>query len=310
MTIKGVILDRDSLGDDLDFSGLTNIAEWEFFASTEPKDTQKRIEEADIVLTNKVIINQTHMQQSQKLKYIGILATGTNNVDLKAAEKNGINVDNVTNYCSESLAQHWLCLALNLYTSAYRYHQDVAAGKWSESPFFCRLDYPIRTLANQTLLIVGYGTLGKAVEKIAKAFGINVLIAEHPNSSPRAGRVAFLDGLSRADIISLHCPLTPATENLIAKETIASMKDRCFIINTARGPLINEKDLLNALRSGKVAGAALDVLTTEPPPPDHILPRNTRDLNLIITPHIAWATKESRQLLLDKTTQQIAKFLN
>ena len=307
--MKGVILDRLSLGKGLDLSKLESLGTWTSHDSTKPSETASRIVGADVILTNKVEVTADHMAQNPGLKYIGILATGTNNVNLEAAREFGVKVQNVEDYCSDSLAQHWLSLLLALTNQTVRYHNAVQKGQWSQSPFFCFLDFPLETIADRSLLIVGHGVLGQAVAKLAARIGINVLISDHPGASPRKGRVAFEKGLRQAHIVSLHCPLTPTTTGMICKSTLEFMRPDALLINTARGGLVNENDLISALKNGTIAGAALDVVSSEPPPENLPIITQAKDLNLIITPHIAWASQKSRQRLMDKAIHSLNQFI-
>jgi glycerate dehydrogenase len=228
-----------------------------------------------------------------------------NNVDLVAAKSHGITVKNVKNYAGNSVAQLVISLMLELLNNTSKYRERVAQGAWSQSKSFCLLDFPITEVTGRTLGLIGYGTLAKSVEKIALAFDMKVLIAEHKNASVlRQGRTSFDDVIKHSDVISVHCPLTAETTNLISKTELELMKDTAVIINTARGGIINEADLLQALKQKTITGAATDVLNIEPPPEDHILLTEQLE-NLIITPHIAWASIEARQRLLNQISSNI-----
>jgi glycerate dehydrogenase len=307
--VRGVILDRGTLGKDASLDPLWELMEWDIHESTEPGEILDRIKGLPVVLTNKVEISAATMAACPELKFIGVLATGTNNIDLKAAKAQGIQVQNIEDYCSESVAQYWLSVLLALAGSLIPYHQDVAKGLWTESDFFCRLDYPIIPLRRAKLLLIGYGSLGRAVATIAKsAFDMEILLAARLDEKQKENRVQLDDALPLADIISLHCPLTKVTEKIINKKRIALMKPGALLINTARGGLVDEKALIEALYSGHLGGAALDVLLEEPPPlGHHMIGKNVP--NLIITPHIAWASQEARQSLIHKTAQNLKGFL-
>ncbi len=307
-----VFLDRASLDNgDLDFSKLDlPVFEIKIFDNTLPEQIEERIAQADIVITNKVLIDAGLIKQAKKLKLICIAATGTNNVDLIVAKENAVKVCNVTGYATSSVVQHVFMLMTALNTNLNRYQDAVKDNRWSESNFFCLLDYSINDLSAQTIGIIGYGELGKGVEKLAHAFGMQVLVAESllATRNVEHNRVPLKELLQSADVVSLHCPLTEQTHNLIAQAEFELMKPTSILINTARGGIVNEVDLLSALQNKQIAGAAIDVLEQEPPSKTH--PLITSNLqNLIITPHIAWASKVSRQRLLDGVINNIAAYL-
>ncbi|WP_240615512.1 D-2-hydroxyacid dehydrogenase [Alteromonas facilis] len=313
--MRGVILDMDSLDPaSLDISALadmTNI-DWHVHAATAPEHTAQRIVDAHIVLTNKVVLDAQHIANASALEYIGVLATGMNNVDHDACRQRGITLTNVSGYGTPSVAQHTLLLMLMLATSVRDYQRDVSLGAWSRSPQFCLMDYPISELAGKTLLLVGYGTLGKAVAKLAHAFDMNVMLARRPGvhaSEYNESRVPLDEGLAQADFVSLHCALSAETEKLIDKTRLALMRPSAFLINTARGGLIDEPALVEALKRGALAGAAVDVLSQEPPDSTHIMLQEALP-NLIVTPHIAWAARESRQRLFDQAMQHVQHFIS
>ncbi|MBB3169287.1 2-hydroxyacid dehydrogenase [Simiduia aestuariiviva] len=308
---QGVILDADSLGPaDLDLSGLLNsLPHWHCFDSTTPAQLSAHIADAEVVVTNKVVLNADTLRRHPQLKLICVAATGTNNVDLAAARAQGITVCNVVNYGPRSVAQHALMLMLNLATRAPDYSRSATNGRWSQSPFFCLLDHPIVELAGKTLGIVGYGVLGQQVAQLGSALGMNTMISARPGSDTvPAGRHPFDDVLAQADVLSLHCPLTETNHQLINARRLARMKPSAFLINCARGGLIDELALAEALRQGRLAGAGLDVLSQEPPPADH--PLLASDIpNLIITPHTAWASREARQNLIDILADNVRAYL-
>lgn len=308
--MTAVFLDRDSLHpDDLDFSALTAACpDLICYAQTAPADTAARLRTATIAISNKVDLTADVLAAAPQLRLIAVTATGINNVDLTAARARGIAVCNVTGYGTASVAQHTLALLLMLSNRLRDYSRDAVNGRWSASPAFCLLDYPVLELAGKTLGIVGYGELGRAVAKLAEAFGMTVKIAARPGEPGSDGRTPLDELLPQVDVLSLHCLLTPATAQLLNAERLARLKPGALLVNTARGGLIDEKALAAALRSGHLGGAALDVLTVEPPPADH--PLLAPDLpNLILTPHCAWASREARQRLLDRTAANIRAFL-
>lgn len=312
--LKGVILDFNSLAPQtLDCSELMAIegVDWQVFEQTQPEQVIARAENAHIIFTNKVVLDAERLAQMPHLKYIGVLATGTNNIDIEACEKKGVVVRNVAGYGTATVAQHTLMLMLNLATSAFRYQNAVNQGKWALASQFCLLDYPVVELNGKHLVIVGYGELGQAVAKLAVALGMRVSVAIRPGETKGCSttntyelngesfkRQALDDLLPEADFVSLHCTLTPETEYLFNQQRFRLMCKTGFLINTARGGLVDEEALLEALQSGQIAGAGLDVLSAEPPPSDHILLKANLP-NLIVTPHTAWSANEARQRLLN-----------
>lgn len=309
--MRGVFLDSGTLGPEIDLTGLKQLpVYWQWFEFTDSADTLARCQEAEIIITNKVVIDQTIMENCPNLKLICVAATGMNNIDLTAAEQKQIVVKNVTNYAGNSVAQVVFASVLQLFTHTLAYNNLVQQGAWSESKSFCLFDFPIDELTGKTLGLVGYGTLAKTVEKIARAFDMKVLISERPDATEtRAGRIDFDQVLAQSDVLSLHCPLTATTKNLIAKEQFKQMKSTAIIVNTARGGIVNEADLVTALMTKEIAGAVVDVITVEPPAADYPLLQHQLP-NLIITPHIAWASKQARQRLTDQLVSNIKTFLN
>lgn len=308
--MKGVMLDVKSIdSDDINFDSLKSIVpDWQFYDFTAATQVIDRIKGAEIIVTNKVNISQKHLAQSPSLKLICVAATGTNNVDVKAAQAAGIPVVNVTNYATPSVVQHVFCLILSLVTRFPQYQQAVLGNRWQQSPFFCLLDYPISELSGKTLGIIGYGVLGKAVAAVGEAFGMKVVVAAHKGAAPSNERLAFEQVLRESDVISIHCPLTEDTRNLIGHAELAIMKTSAIIINTARGGIIDEQALANALESGEIGGAGVDVLSEEPPVNGNVLLDRVIP-NLIITPHIAWASVESRQRAVNEIALNIEAFL-
>lgn len=312
--MHGVFLDTDTLRpEELDFSALrATLESWDFHARTLPDETAARIGNAEVIVTNKVLITADHIRANPQLRLICVSATGTNNVDLRAAAETGVLVRNVANYASASVAQHALALMLALATQWHRYHADVLAGEWAKSPMFCLMTHPVIELAGKTLGIVGAGDLGRQVARLGEAFGMDVIVAQLPGrelrGQPSWPRVPWQDFLPACDFVSVHCPLTDDTRDLIGAAELARMKPGAFVVNTARGGIVNETALLAALQAGVIAGAALDVLAQEPPPADHPLIA-ARLPNLIITPHNAWVSRECRQRLLDGVTRNIRAWL-
>jgi len=309
--MKGVILDLKSIDNgDIDLSILkTVIRDWQYYDNTLDVDVVSRIKNADIVIANKVKLQKHHFEQAAQLKLVCIAATGTNNVDLDAAVKTGVTVTNVSNYATPSVVQHVFCLILALTRKLNQYQTAIREDRWQKSSFFCLLDYPISELAGKTLGIVGYGVLGKAVAKLGEAFGMQVLVAARKGTRPNEARVSLEELLAQSDVISLHCPLTPETTNLIDAKALGLMKQNAVLINTARGGIVDERALVDAIQSQSIAGAGIDVLGEEPPKHGNPL-LDVQLPNLIVTPHIAWASVESRQRVINEIAENIIAFQN
>ncbi|PRO73213.1 glycerate dehydrogenase [Alteromonas alba] len=306
--MRAVVLDSDSLGSDLTLSEFESLpVTLTRYPTTTPEQVIERIRDAEIVLVNKVVLNADALGQAEKLRYVGVLATGTNNVDTEYCQQHGITVNNVEGYGTDSVAQHAMMLLLNLATSFVPTMQQVKQGDWSRSPFFCLLDNPVMELAGKHLIIVGYGTLGQRFAELARAFGMKVSVAARPGTTS-AERRALDDLLPEADVVSLHCQLSAQTEQLINAERLRLMKPTALLINTARGGLIDELALADALTNGQIGGAGLDTLSVEPPPADHPLLSLSLP-NLIITPHSAWSAKEARQRLLKMAVAKLEQFI-
>lgn len=303
--MKGVFLDYQTLDQqDLDFSALTSTLErWELFERTQAQEIERRIQDAHVVVTNKVPLSAATLTNAPNLKYILVAATGCDHIDLVAAQKKGITVCNVAGYSTASVIQHTIGFLINMASSIVDYHQLVRQGAWSEAKQFCLQNYRTFELSGKTLGIVGYGSIGKGVADVAKALGMKVLIAARENDQ-RRDRVPLMTLLPEVDVLSLHCPLTENTKHLIDAKALARMKQGALLINVARGGLVDEEALAQALLSGHLGGAAVDVLSQEPPPKTHPLLANSIP-GLIITPHVAWATRESRQRLLDKVVENM-----
>lgn len=306
---RGILLDLASINrGDLDLSSLYSVCDhWETYDKTAPDETGRRVLDAELVVSNKVVLDRNVLSSAPRLKLVCVAATGTNNVDLEAARELGIAVTNVTAYATPAVVQHVFALMLAHATNLIEYRQAVLAGDWERSDQFCLLDYPIQELAGRTLGIVGYGELGRSVAKVAAAFGMQVLVAQRPGGSPSPGRVPLAELLPQVDVLTLHCPLTENTRNLIAQEELALMKRDALLINTARGGIVNEEALAHALKTGRIGGAAIDVLTVEPPQGGNPLLDPTIP-NLIVTPHTAWASRECRQRLVREVADNIRAF--
>ena len=318
--MKAVFLDFDTLGPtDIDISPLTDqLPGLELFPTTAQSQLVERISNTEVIIINKVRLNDEALRTARRLKLICLVATGTDNVSLSSAGELGIAVCNIRNYCTPSVAQHVFSLILSLTHHLREYESLLREKAWMNSPQFCLLDFPIRELEGKTLGIIGFGSLGSRVAKIALAFGMNVLAARRPYSQTKFNspardedieRVSLTDLLSRSDVVSLHCPLNPETENIINAKTLRTMRDTAILINTARGGLIDSADLVAALQAGQIAGAGIDVLRQEPPiEPDAILEADLP--SLIVTPHIAWAAQESRQRAVNEIAANIAAYIN
>jgi len=267
-----------------------------------------RIGNAEVLLCNKTPITRNVMERCKNLKYIGLFATGYNNIDISASQELGITVCNAGEYSTNAVAQHTFAFILHYYSKVSKYNDDVKSGKWISSEIFSYFPYCTCELANKTISIIGYGSIGKKVSEIASAFGMKVLIYTRtkPENCPYEC-VSMEDAFSRADVVTLHCPLTDKTANLICDNTLSLMKKNAILINTSRGGTVNELDLSKALKQGKIAGAYLDVLCQEP------MSATTPLIdapNVVITPHIAWAPLETRQRLMDIVTQNLKGFLS
>lgn len=277
------------------------------FDNTHQSQVVERCDGFDVVITNKVIINQDALSKLNTVKLICIAATGTNNVDLVAAKQQDIAVTNVAGYSTASVVQHTFALLFNLLGNTHKYIADCKNGLWQQAQHFCFLDHPINEVAGLKMALIGYGDLGSAVAKAASAFGIEVLISERKNSPIREGRVAFEEALKHGDIISIHCPLNDDTKNLISTNEFALMKPNAVLINTARGGIVNESALANALINKKIAGAAIDVLSKEPAEDSNPLIQYKGN-NLLLTPHIAWASRQSISRLIQQIALNIEAF--
>ena len=307
--LPAVFLDLASVDrGDLDLAALhRSAARWATFPQTPPALTTARIGDAAVVVTNKVVIDRAVMAACPGLRLICVAATGTNNVDLVAARERGIAVCNVTGYATPSVVQHAFALMLALTTRLAEHAAAAQDGRWAASGLFCLLDFPFRELAGKTLGIVGYGELGRGVARVAEAFGMSVLVAQRPGGSPQQGRLPLDELLARSDVVTLHVPLADNTRGLIGERELALMRPDALLIDTARGGIVDEAALIAALRAGRLGGAGVDVLAVEPPRGGSPLLEDPPP-NLIVTPHVAWASRESRQRLLDGVALNIRAF--
>ncbi len=293
---------------DLSWDGLKELGDFVLYDRTNSEDVVERAKDADAILINKIKITDEILAQLPKLKYIGELATGYNNIDIEAARKRGITVCNIPAYSTDSVAQMTFAHILNITNQVAHYADENRKGKWSNNSDFCYWDTPLPELSTKTLGIVGLGNIGMKVAKIALEFGMDVFAYTSKNSAdlPAGIQKTTIEGLLGAsDILTLHCPLTKETSELINKKTIAMMRQGAIIINTGRGQLVNEQDVADALESGHLLGYGADVMTVEPPHADSPL---LKQPHAYITPHIAWATKEARQRLLNICVENIKAF--
>lgn len=282
--------------------------QWQEHESTAPEQVVERLAQAEVAISNKVPLLAVSLAQLPRLKLIAVAATGTNNVDLDYCREHGIAVCNVSGYSTDSVAEHTFALLLALRRQVHSYHADILAGAWQRSAYFALLSHPLNDLHGSTLGIFGYGHIGQAVARIAAAFGMEVLVAEHKDAlSVRTGRVPFGQMLEQADAVTLHCPLTPETRNLIAESELRRMKPSAILLNLARGGVVDEAALAKALRERWIAGAGVDVLTTEPPRAGNPL-LEVAGPNCIITPHVAWASQQSLVRLAEEIVLNIEAF--
>lgn len=294
---------------DLSWDPITALGSCTVWDRTDPEQLIDRLSSAEIVLTNKTKLGADTLAALPRLRLISVLATGVNVVDVAAATARGITVCNVPAYSTPGVAQAVFALLLELTNRTGHHNHTVHAGRWSAGPDFCYWDGTLVELAGLTLGVVGYGAIGAAVAAVGRAFGMRILATRRRVTGPIAagGELVDLDRLfSDSDVVSLHCPLTPATAGLVNASRLAQMKPSAYLINTSRGPLVQEADLAHALQTGRIAGAGLDVLCDEPPAPDNPL---LTAPNCVITPHIAWATRAARQRLIASSAANIAAFL-
>ncbi len=309
--MKIVVLDGYALNPgDLSWERIQRLGETVIYDRTPAELTVERARGAEAILTNKTVIGEAELSQLDGLRYIGVLATGYNVIDVEAARKRNIIVTNVPAYSTGSVAQMTFALILELTLHVQRHSDAVFAGEWTASRDFCFWKYPLMELEGKTLGIIGFGRIGQAVADVAEAFGMNVLgysRRQTDQSHRKKFRWAEMDEIFReSDIVSLHCPLTPETKGLINRDNLAKMKKTALLINTSRGQVIVEEDLAEALNSGMIAGAGLDVLSEEPPKANNPL---LSAKNCVITPHIAWATKEARVRLMNIAADNLEAFI-
>ena len=309
---SAAFLDYATLGPGVDTTRLEQIVEPKYYDESPPSEVAARVADCEIAILNKAKLGADAIKGATRLKLIALVATGSDNVDLAAAKERGVAVVNIRDYCSTAVAQHVFALVLGFTQQIAGYSALVRAGAWQKSRTFAMFDFPIRELTGRVLGLCGYGSLGQSVGRVGEALGMRLMISARPGLA-RADlpkdRAHFDDVIEQADVLSLHCPLTPKTRNMIGAAQLKRMKRDAILINTARGGLIDSAALVAALKAGELAGAGIDVLTYEPPRrgDDPLLAPDVP--NLIVTPHIAWAARESRQRALDQVTENIVDFL-
>ena len=308
---KIVILDRKTLGE-LDFTKLREFGELAYYDTTKPEEVVERIKDANIVLTNKVVLNENNLKEAKNLELICETATGFNNIDIVYAKNNNIAVTNVAGYSTNTVAQHTFATVLSLYDKLSYYDNYVKSGDYAKSGLFTNVSKPFYELEGKTWGIIGFGAIGKRVAKIAEVFGVNVIYysTSGKNSNSEYKRVDFKELLDQSDIISIHAPLNKDTQGLINYDALKNMKKSSILVNMGRGPIVVEADLAKALDEELIAGAALDVFEVEPIKEDNPLISIRNKENLVVTPHIAWASVEARVRLFEEVINNIKAFYN
>lgn len=310
MAVKIAFLDRATIAPGIALRKPAFPHQWTEYDKTTPEQVLQRLAGCTIAIVNKVPLSQSLLRQLPELQMIAVAATGTDMIDMEYCREHGIVVKNIRNYATTSVPEHALSLILALRRNIVAYRQDVAAGEWQKAGQFCFFNHPVNDLAGSRLGIIGGGDLGRATAALAQALGMRISYAERKGAADvRAGRTHFDEVIAGSDVISLHCPLTAETRNLIALSELQRMKTSALLINTARGGLVNESDLATALRTGLIAGAGFDVLTSEPPPDDHPLLELLALPNFILTPHTAWASRQAMQILADQLIDNIDDFI-
>jgi glycerate dehydrogenase len=308
-----VFLDFETLGPGVDTGPLDALLSVRYHPHAREEETVERLAGCRVAIANKARLTSETIAAASGLELIALTATGTDNVDTEAAREHGVAVANIRDYCSTSVAQHVFALVLGLTQQIGRFDALVRSGGWQRSRSFALFDYPVRELSGRTLGIVGYGALGKAVARMGTCLGLEPLIAARPHAAPGGplpeGRAAFETVLEASDVLSLHCPLTESTRNLIGTVELARMKRDAILINTSRGGLVDTEALIDALRRGEIGGAGIDVLPVEPPRPEDQALLEGAPPNLIVTPHVAWSAREARQRALDQVAENVADFL-
>ncbi|ARP39338.1 D-2-hydroxyacid dehydrogenase [Vibrio syngnathi] len=307
--LKVVFLDRATIPSQIHLKPLNFEHQWVEYDFTSPEQVSERIEGADVVITNKVVLNADNLALAQQLKLIAVSATGVNNVDVEYCKSNNIAVANVQGYAAQSVPEHVIAMLFTLKRNLVSYHQDIEAGEWQKDKQFCFFTHPIQDVAGSTLGLMGSGSLGQATAILAKAIGMKVIFAERKGAdSCREGYLPFDTVLQQADAISLHCPLTEATRDLISERELVMMKPNAVLVNAGRGGLVDEQALVEALKNQEIAGAGMDVFTQEPADNSNPLLANSHLPNLLLTPHVAWGSDSSIQKLSDILIDNIDAF--
>ncbi|MCK8077899.1 D-2-hydroxyacid dehydrogenase [Vibrio sp. 1CM2L] len=308
--LKVVFLDRATIPSQIHLKPLSFEHEWVEYDFTAPELVAERVVGADVIITNKVVLNADNLAQAQQLKLIAVSATGVNNVDVDYCKSNNIAVANVQGYATQSVPEHVIGMLFTLKRNLVGYHQDIEAGEWQKDKQFCFFTHPIQDVAGRALGLIGSGSLGQATAILAKAIGMKVIFAERKGAEfCREGYLPFDTVLQQADALSLHCPLTEATRNLISERELAMMKPSAVLINAGRGGLVDEQALVEALKSNEIAGAGMDVFTQEPADNSNPLLANSHLPNLLLTPHVAWGSDSSIQKLSDILIDNIDGFV-
>ena len=304
-----VILDRDTLSPEACLRAPAFPHRLDVFAKTAPDEVAERIRDAEIVIINKAPLRREAIAGARNLRFVAVAATGTDVVDVKACAERGVIVSNIRNYAIHTVPEHAFALIFALRRSIAAYRDAIIGGRWQEAGQFCFFDYPIRDLAGSTLSIIGDGVLGRSVADLGRALGMRILFSAYKGADGMGPLYTPFDEVMRtSDVITLHCPLMPSTQNMISEREFALMERRPLLINTARGGLVDEQALIAALDKGLISGAGFDVVTQEPPPPDHPLMRLAARPNVILTPHVAWASQEAIQSLADQLITNIEAF--
>ncbi|XNG92722.1 D-2-hydroxyacid dehydrogenase [Vibrio cyclitrophicus] len=308
--LKVVFLDRATIPSQIHLKPLSFEHEWLEYDFTAPDLVAERVLDADVIITNKVVLNADNLSQAQQLKLIAVSATGVNNVDVDYCNEKNIAVANIQGYATQSVPEHVIAMLFALKRNLVGYHQDIETGEWQKDKQFCFFTHPIQDIAGSTLGLMGSGSLGQATAALAKAIGMKVIFAERKGAdSCREGYLPFDAVLQQADAISLHCPLTEATRNLISEPELAMMKPSAVLINAGRGGLVDEQALVEALVNHQIAGAGMDVFTQEPADKSNPLLANSHLSNLLLTPHVAWGSDSSIQKLSDILMDNIEAFV-
>lgn len=308
---KVVFLDQDTIPEHIQFRQLQFEHSWTSYPQTSAEELDNRLEGADIVITNKVVLDAKTLAKHSTIKLIAVSATGTNNVDLDYCQQHGIGVCNVQGYATRSVPEHVIAMLFALRRNLFAYHQDIQAGVWQEKKQFCFFTHPISDIAGSTLAVVGSGSLGQSVATLAKALGMQVIFAERKGILEiREGYVSFTEALKKADVLTLHCPLNEETQNLVGSEELKLMKPSSVLINTGRGGLVNESELVKALMDGEIAGAGFDVFTQEPADESNLLIAHAHLPNLLLTPHVAWGSDSAIQSLVNILLDNIESFVS